>query len=148
MFRSKVSTSWNGHTNCGGDRGSSGPNKQKWKRFRSTIRYIWVSLESKERNWLIRFTGAAIFPSHEVFEFFGSLVLDLQEMPLVEPANFFSRKCSPMALTVSFFKSPTFLGCTKVQFSLVHSRSLHVKSTHTNWAKPLGRCQQPSCHAF
>jgi hypothetical protein len=44
-----------------------------------------------------------------------------------------------MALVVSFFMLLTFLGCRKVQLSLVHSLPLHVKSTHTDSAIPLGK---------
>jgi hypothetical protein len=79
------------------------------------------------------------FPPMSFLYFVGSLFMAFKKCHSLNHPTFFSRKWSPMALTVSFFMLLTFLGCRKVQLSLVHSLPLHVKLTHTNSAIPLGK---------
>ncbi len=104
--------------------------------------YIQVFLRSKNKTDQSVLLERPSFPPMSCLNFLGSLFATFKKCHSLNQPTLFSRKCLPMALTVSFFKSPTFLACTKVQFSLVHSLPLHVKSTHTNSAIPLGKMSE------
>jgi hypothetical protein len=80
--------------------------------------------------------------------FLGSSLATFKECHLLTQPTLFLRKCSPMALMVSFFKSPTFLGCTKVPPSafstpaceidthrLSHTLGEEVRGFHVRFAK-------------
>ena len=96
-------------------------------------------MQETDQSFLLRCPS---FPPMSCVKLSGSLSRNFKKCHSLNQPILFSRKCIPIAITLSFFMSLTFLGCKWEQFSLVHSRPLHVKSTHTNSAIPLGKTSE------
>ncbi len=90
----------------------------KWIKCRNTINartknsdkseYPPRATQETDQSFLL---GRPSFPPMRALNLSGSLPITFMKCHSLNQPIFFSRKCSPMALTLSFFVSLTFLGC-------------------------------------
>ena len=81
MFRSKVSTSWNGQTNFGGNWGSSGPNNHKMDKM------------LKYNQGMNKYSDISECPSRVKKETDQSILLDQPSFPPMRNLNFSGSSC-------------------------------------------------------